>query len=200
MTASLLSTSSASFIKLKAHDDCINCDLSNDEMKERAWGPKTEVVRLSMHVSNQVYAVGHPVIASVAMRNTTDHSIGYPMSFPIWAFALSVEDERGAEVPLARWMQNVDGQAVPIRDSPHQPHEDMGGIVNADSGVRLDPQKAIKMHFLLDRTFDLTKPGKYFVTVRYRIPKSGVTNEVYVVSNTVTVEVTAASSGEPSGK
>jgi len=190
----LIRSSQADFIRLKAGYDCGDCELPANEESELSWGPVTATVQVSLQVSNHVCAIGEPVTATVVMRNATERSVGYPMQFPVRDFGFTIRDSKGREIPLVQSVTNRGGFAVTAtRD--RQPHEDMGGNVNADSGVRLEPQRVLRAHFSLEKTFDLARPGEYLVTAGYRIP--GTTNLVYAVSNTVTVEVIGASSVGP---
>jgi hypothetical protein len=104
--------------------------------------------------------------------------MGYPMMF-----GLSIVGFDGAAVSLTDYGRSLTRRTMLYNDE-----------------AQLMPRKAFKMQYPLSRAFDLTKPGKYLVTARFCTPQLSGTNLVYVISNTVTVEVTAASSEEPKSK
>ena len=174
----------ADFINLIGDKECLNCDVSSNEAKARQWGPTTRGLTLSISISNATCLVGEPIIASVAMRNVTNTPSVFPLTFPLTCFALSAVDASEAAVPLTDYAQRF--------------LLGTGGINTMKWGLK--PNEALKLRYPLNRAYDLTKPGEYLVTARYLIFSPRTTNSVYLISNTVTVKVSAASSEEPKGK
>jgi hypothetical protein len=174
----------ADFINLIGDKECLNCDVSSDEAKARGWGPTVQGLTLSISISNATSLVGEPIIASVAMRNVTNTPSVFPLTFPPACFALSVVRANEAAVPPSDYARRV------LLGS--------GGVNTMKWG--LGPNEALKLRYPLDRAYDLTEPGEYLVTARYVIFNPRTTNSVYLISNTVTVKVAAASSEVPKGK
>jgi hypothetical protein len=176
-------TCNADFISLSGHIQCLGCDSSNSEARASLWGEPVQGVRLSLGISNTARLVGESIVASATMSNITDRPIDFPLDSTLRVFGLSVV--------------SVDGATVPLTDYGRRMSQGTPTAINEE---RLSPQKVLIMGYDLGRAFDMTKPGKYLVTARYRIPKPKDTNMAYVVSNTVTIGVAAASSEEPKEK
>jgi hypothetical protein len=167
----------ADFILLRGDVVCIDCDLKAEHTGTQSWGAIQQGFQTSVYISNKVYAAGEDILASVALRNTLDHAIPFGLpNVPI--FGLTITDP--------------DGRSAALTDYGRR---QAGGTFTSVFSERLSSQGILKMQYPLEKLFDMTKPGKYVVTARYCIPKSNDTNSVCAISNTVTVEVAAASSG-----
>jgi hypothetical protein len=169
----------ADFILLRGDVVCIDCDLKAEHTATQSWGAIQQGFQTSVYISNKVYAAGEHILASVALRNTLDHAIPFGLpNVPI--FGLTITDP--------------DGKSAALTDYGRR---QAGGTFTSVFSERLSSQGILKMQYPLEKLFDMTKPGKCVVTARYSIPRPNDTNLTYVVSNTVSVEVTTASSGQP---
>ena len=168
----------ADYVMLRGEVVCLDCDQQSENVGAWSWGITERGFQTSVYISNKVYAVGESIATSVSLKNTLDRQIPFGLPSTMAIFGLSVLDPDGKPAALTDYGQR-------------QAHMAFTGV----SSGQLSSHHFLTMRYPLDRMFDFTKPGKYLVTARYCIPKSSDTNSVCAISNTVTVEVAAASSG-----
>lgn len=173
----------ADFIRVAGELQCANCNTQEESVATQSWGTVEQGFQISLRIPNEFYAPGKPVFASVAMRNTSNKPVTFGVDSTLVIFELSVIDPGMKDAMLTDYGQQASHRQF-----------------TATMSESFRAHGLLKMRYPLDRLFDFTKMGKYFVTARYGLPQPRGTNGTYAISNTVTVQVVAASSEEPKGK
>jgi hypothetical protein len=123
---------------------------------------------------------GTDVKLDVAVTNTSDHEVYYS---PFGAGTVS---------PTSLDVRDADGNTVPAIPNPRKelplpppkPGEGRaGGFSASTSGIRIGSGKTIHLERVINKEFDLGKPGKYTVQLAHQL------DGVLVKSNAVTVTV-----------
>lgn len=140
-------------------------------------GPVTEGFQLSARAEKEVFAPNEPILLQITLKNVTKrtlvHVVGSHEDYPV-----IVKDEEGKNVPPTRYKRQRDSRRTSFAH----------GSMDIDSG------EEVKSDILVNRMYDMTKSGTYFITASHSVPNSDKTRAVRVMSNTVQVKVLKNSS------
>ncbi|MGA2834638.1 MAG: hypothetical protein ABSE55_16340 [Terracidiphilus sp.] len=144
-------------------------------------------ITVSITTPTLVTKTGEAIRVNVTVTNTSDHSVKLykalgPDGQAEVANQIDVLDADGKK------LSRIDGLAVQVRRQIYHRQMPMSRTM-----IRLDPGQSNEDFLILNNLFDLSKPGKYTVTVghglRVDVPGSDP-NLMNVPSNTITITVT----------
>lgn len=149
----------------------------------RALGAE-QPLSITIGTPHNVFKSGSEITLQIILTNNSDDDIPIGLAVdrtsPVVAghlLEVNVHDEKGNFAPETKYRRALRGEGLPS-DLP----------VTSGVGGYLSPRKssgnAIKI--LVDKFYDLSKPGKYKIEVQWTDPTSKVT----VKSNTISVTVT----------
>ncbi|HEV2489970.1 MAG TPA: hypothetical protein VGT03_09200 [Candidatus Acidoferrales bacterium] len=138
---------------------------------------------ISISTVHDTFKSGAEIMVGISLKNPSDKSIpvigACAPKADVDSFRIEVKDAEGKVAPetdVLRWLR---GGPVP------EPKELIGGTSGPACGA-VPPKGFINTGFVLNRFYDLIKPGKYTIQVQCEDPGS----KVLVKSNTITVTVT----------
>ncbi len=116
-------------------------------------------ITVSITTPSQVAKIGEAIRVNVTVKNTSDHSVKLykalgPDGQAEAANQIEVLDVDGKKLP------RIDGLAVQVRGQIYHRQMPMSRTM-----IRLDPGQSNEDFLILNNLFDLSKPGKYRVTV-----------------------------------
>ena len=124
---------------------------------EGHWGAIASGLQVSIRFSTNVFISGHPIDATVILRNTTTNRVILPTSGP-WTidfFVLNSHKESLKATDRSKWYMSL-------------------GMAN----LSLTSRRQLSYGFNLNDIFDLKTPGKYYVSAKRLKDKWGELPEV----------------------
>jgi hypothetical protein len=133
--------------------------------------PGQATFSLTISTPQNTVRVGSDVKLEITMTNTSDQDIFYGA------------DLGGKVQPFAVDVRDTSGNLVPKR--PRKDKEPRGGSFLL---IPIHPAKSIKREWILNKDFDISKPGRYTVQAKR---EAGATNSgvLHVKSNRITITV-----------
>ena len=115
--------------------------------------PSSSGVNLVVTPLQSKFNLSDTVLVTLAIVNTSDKSISYEeRGFPLKEFTVSVTDSSNQQIPLTRYGRLVHNQQLP-------------NAVYRNVIREIAPGYEGKYHFWLNRQYDMTFPGTYYVTI-----------------------------------
>jgi hypothetical protein len=144
-------------------------------------------ITVSITTPSQVAKIGEAIRVNITVKNTSDHSVKLykalgPDGQAEAANQIEVLDADGKKLP------RIDGPAVQVRGQIYHRQMPMSRTM-----IRLDPGQSSEDFLILSNLFDLSKPGKYTVTVGHGLRVDVPGADPYLMnvpSNTITVTLT----------
>jgi len=130
---------------------------------------------ITANVLENVVKARSEVLLEIAMTNRSKNELVYGIDneFPIWRlFEIDFRDSAGNPVPMTPAGQDI---------------ERGNDTVLHSALVRIKPGKTLQAEMILNRVFDLSRPGSYRIEIRMRDRLSGI----LVTSSPITVTVPA---------
>lgn len=149
------------------------------------WGPANHGFQFSVRPKKAQFVLTEPMLVDLEIRNVTDHAVGFSeRGFPYTEFDVVVKDARGQMLPLTRYGKLVYHAPIP-------------SFVYKNAVLELQPGGEAEYHFWINRVFDMTLPGTYYITIKRHVStsqnhfdeKSGYD----IVSNTSPIKVVESS-------
>ncbi|HZQ47592.1 MAG TPA: hypothetical protein VFC07_11300 [Verrucomicrobiae bacterium] len=148
---------------------------------EGNWGPVVEGFQLSVRFEKESYKIGEPVTATVLIRDAVQKRVfyrdfefdprGVRTDSPLCN--LSVLDEQQKRVP------RLQKEPQDVADGPHRPRV-------------LNPGTQHKYEIKLDGRFNLTQPGKYFISAKRQVHKLSGDGYSEITSGVATIKLATA--------
>ena len=138
---------------------------------------------LTLHTDSPKFVSGEMIILKATIKNVSSQTAYIPENgLTEDEFVLHVKDEQGVDVPRTLWGQAEHAVHVP------RPHESNDfGIV---ASRVFAPGAEITFQFVLNREFDLSKSGFYYVTAtRLHVPNLSWTQSCQLDSPTFKVQI-----------
>lgn len=135
---------------------------------------------IKIALAQNIVKSGSEIKLQIMLTNTSDHNISVSRaiddtSAEVAGYRVEVLDDRRNVPPETKYQRILRGEEPPT-----------GPFTWSALGGPLSPGKSVKDTMIVNKFFDLTKPGKYTIQVRRTDPASKVT----VRSNTIEVTVT----------
>lgn len=135
------------------------------------------------------FVADHGVFINVVVKNTTKENLIYGITNNIPSFKFSVADEKHEVMPLTRYGSSR-FELAHRGDKPR--------LVTMQVRIELAPGKERKVQLLLSQFYDMSVPGKYFVTASMDV---GIGQKAqHIKSNKLQLEVDSYNHGELSLK
>lgn len=138
---------------------------------------------ISISTVQDTFKSGAEIMVGISLRNPSDKWIpvigACAPKADVDSFRIEMEDAQGKVAPETNVLRALRGAAVPT------PEDLVAGWSGPSCGA-VPPKGFINTGFVLNRFYDLTKPGKYTIHVQRAEPDS----KVFVKSNTITVTIT----------
>lgn len=109
-----------------------------------------------------------PVVLQLALRNTTDKTLVRGESWPEKQFNLDIKDDRGANMPLTRYSEEL------------KVREPLG-----IASVKVDPSQELTYNLVISRMYDLTMSGTYTLTATTYVRRQDGKAKIELKSNPV---------------
>lgn len=148
-------------------------ELSSQE-RSYSWGESKEGFLLGINVEKQSVSVRDPVILNVVLKNISDTPLPLVQTRPENDYRVSVHYENGEAVPLTLYGKRLDS----IR-----------GEVRRRTTVTLASNEALEHHLHIDRLFDMSLTGKYFIKVTRTMLTRGTNGFADLESNRLCITV-----------
>jgi hypothetical protein len=148
---------------------------------------KTSPITASITTPTPVTKCGADVRVDVTVTNDSDHIVRlYKALGPDGqAEAANHVDVFDAE---GKALSRIDGRTIQLQEEVH--HSPKQWI--SRKTVPVEPGKSLNDFLILSNLFDLSKPGKYSVTVRHEMRSDGSDPDhklIYATSNTITITI-----------
>lgn len=146
-----------------------------DQDASGSWGFPNQGYQASVRMRKSTFVVGEPVIAWVIMRNTSSTSMLYHVSVPDLAWDIALTTDKGRLRPKDQEERIIQGGYNRILRSSHQ----------------------ILHIFSLGATYDLSVPGKYYVTFTRTFSYPGQPEKTQVTTGTAAFQILEGTNVSP---
>lgn len=140
---------------------------------EGNWGQPLEGFQMSIRFDKPRFTNGEPIVAQVILRNVSDRTLWFPVV---------AHEGDGSEYSV---ILSRNGEILPRTDEPKGTNfiDNVKRLHAGSQGMRQSPT-GTQWKFTVDisKLFDVSKPGKYIVQLKRKIPKLDGSSEVEVAS------------------
>lgn len=143
------------------------------ERMEGQWGVESEGFMMSARSEKEEVGACEPVVVAVRIKNVSDRILSFPESSPESDYGIEVKDDRGEQMPLTRYGKNV------LRSG-----EEHRRVV-----TKLDPGAEHQQKLLVNRIYDMSTSGTYFVQISRDVFKRDGKGVAKVKSNVLKIKV-----------
>lgn len=139
---------------------------------EDAWGATSEGFQLSARLRKERVRSGEPILLKLTLKNATVKDLCLERRGVEREYQLEVKNERGERVPPTEAGMTLINNAG--EDWSHY-------------GVKLGPGKKIQDEIEVNKLWEMTAPGTYYITATRPVSKQGCEEKGKGVSNTIEV-------------
>lgn len=148
---------------------------SQDSKAPLNWGGVQEGFRMGIHgEENQTVSIKKAIILVVTMKNVSDTPLKLVETGSLKDYRITVQDEKGDDVPLTLYGRM-------LSDSRRE--------ILLRRMKRVAPGETLVHEFHVNRIFDMSLTGKYYIHITRMVPKRNGDGFVDVMSNRIIMTV-----------